>query len=81
VSETRTPAQIEAEIARTRENLAGRVDQLQDRLSPGALAAVAKDKALGVFRRKDGSLDPVRTGVAVGVAVLLVTYLVRRRRL
>ena len=77
----RSPAEIEADIVRTRDALADRVDELQDRISPASLAGKVKDKALGVFKRPDGSVDPVRTGVAVGVALLLVTYLVRRRRL
>ena len=77
----RSPAEIEAEIGRTREELATRVDELQARVSPGAIAGAVKDKALGVFKRPDGSLDPIRTGAAVGIALLLVTYAIRRRRL
>lgn len=77
----RSPDQIEAEIEATRESLADDIDVLQVRLSPANLAQAAKEKVLGVFRRPDGSLDPVRTGVAVTVAVVLVAYLVRRRRL
>jgi hypothetical protein len=80
-SPARTPAEIEAEIARTRDRLVTNVDQLQQRLSPGALAAVAKEKAVGVFKRPDGSLDPVRTGVTAGVVLILVVFVIRRRRL
>ena len=77
----RTPQQIEAEIQRTRESLAGEIDILQERLSPASVARAAKDRALGLVRRPDGSLDPVRVAAAAGVALVLVTYLVRRRRL
>jgi hypothetical protein len=77
----RTPEEIEAEIERTRENLAGSIDTLQDRLSPASIAKAATDKVTGVFKRKDGSLDPVRTGAAAAVALVLVVYLIRRRRL
>jgi hypothetical protein len=77
----RSPDQIEAEIARTRESLADDIDVLQERLSPANLMQRAKARVVGVFQRPDGSLDPVRTGIAVGVGVVLVVYLVRRRNL
>ena len=76
---TRTPEEIEADIERTRESLADDIDVLQDRLSPANLMAAAKERVLGFFRHPDGSLDPVRTAAAVGVAVVLVAYVVRRR--
>jgi type VI protein secretion system component VasF len=77
--QTRTPAQIEAEIEQTRQDLAGAIDTLQDRLSPAGVAQALKDKAMGALRRPDGSLDPVRTSAVVGVALILVLYLIRRR--
>ena len=77
----RTPEQIEAEIARTRESLADEIDVLQDRLSPASLAGAARDLVLRPLRRPDGSFDPVRTAAAATVAVILLAYLVRRRGL
>ena len=77
----RTPEQIEAEIARTRESLADDIDVLQERLSPANILDRARRRVVGVFQRPDGSLDPVRTGIAVGVGVVLVLYVVRRRNL
>ena len=77
----RTPGEIEAEIERTRDSLAGSIDTLQDRLSPASIAMAAKEKVVGVFKREDGSIDPIRAGAAAAVALVLVTYLIRRRRL
>ena len=78
---TRTPAQIETEIEATRVSLAGSIDLLQNRLSPASLAQAVRDKAVGVFKREDGSLDPVRTAAVAGVTVVLFLYMLRRRRL
>ena len=36
---------------------------------------------LRVVERDDGSLDPVRVTVAAAVTVVLVLYVIRRRRL
>ena len=80
-TQPRTPEQIEAEIALTRESLAVEIDVLQERLSPANLAQAAKARAIGLLRRPDGSLDAVRVAAAASVALVLVTYLVRRRRL
>jgi Protein of unknown function (DUF3618) len=77
----RTPEQIEAEIAVTRTELTGNIEVLQRRLSPASLLGAAKDKVVGVVRRDDGSLDPVRASVVAGVVVVLTLYLIRRRRL
>ena len=77
----RSPDQIEAEIEATRTALAGRIDALQHKVSPASLAQAARNRAMRVFQRDDGSLDPVRTSIAAGVAVVLVLYVVRRRRL
>ncbi len=77
----RSPQQIEAEIEATRTSLAGNLDVLQERLSPASLAQAARDKVMGVVRRDDGSLDPVRASVAAGVVLVIALYLIRRRRL
>ena len=77
----RTPEQIEAEIEATRSELTGNIDVLQRRLSPMSIAGAARDKVVGVVRRDDGSLDPVRASVVAGVVVVVALYLIRRRRL
>jgi Protein of unknown function (DUF3618) len=77
----RSPEQIEAEIARTRENLADSIDVIEDKLRPANLIDAAKNRALGLLKRPDGSLDPKRAAVVAGVGLILVTYFVRRRKL
>ncbi len=77
----RTPQQIEAEIEAARASLAGTIDVLQHRLSPGTIALAVKDKAVGMLKRDDGSVDPVRVAAFAGVTLVLVVYVVRRRRL
>lgn len=85
----RTPAQIEADIARERAQLAATVDHLSERFSPETLAAQVKEqvstRARGMltrpWQRGDGTVDPVRVAATAAVGLLLVTYLVRRRRL
>lgn len=88
-----TPEQIEARIARTREELRLTVDELSDRLNPRNQAehVLAEAKiAVGDLKRKVtgeprpyGEPEPTRTGwVAVGAAALaglaVVTSVVRR---
>ncbi len=77
----RDPAAIEAEIAATRANLADRLDVLENKVRPANLIANAKQRALGLVTLPDGSPDPKRLAVVGGVALVLVVYLVRRRRL
>ena len=77
----RTPEQIEAEIARARDDLADSIDVIEDRLRPANLVEAAKARAAGLLKRPDGTLDPMRVAVVAGVGLVLVTYLVRRRRL
>lgn len=90
---SRTPEQIEASIARTREELRLTVDELSDRLDPRTQAEelLAEAKiAVAELRRKVtgeerpyGEPEPTRTGwVAVGaaaaLAVAVVTTVVRK---
>ncbi len=93
MSASETPEQIEARIARTREELRLTVDELSDRLNPSNQAqhVLAEAKvAVGALRRRltgeaapYGEPEPTRTGwVAVGaaaaLAVALVATVVRR---
>jgi Protein of unknown function (DUF3618) len=77
----RKPEQIEAEIVQARDSLADSLDEIENRLRPANLVQAAKDRVMGLVRRPDGSIDPRRAAAAAGVGLLLVTYLVRRRRI
>ena len=75
----RSPEQIEAEIVRTRDSLADSIDVIENRLRPTNLLQAARERAVAVFQRPDGGLDPKRVAVAAGVGLVFVIYLVRRR--
>jgi Protein of unknown function (DUF3618) len=77
----RKPEQIEAEIAEARDALADSIDVIENRLRPANLIQAAKERAIGLILRPDGSIDPKRAAAVAGVGLLLVTYFVRRRRL
>jgi Protein of unknown function (DUF3618) len=77
----RKPEQIEAEIASARNELADSIDVIEDKLRPANLLAAAKARVISVVQKEDGSLDPVRAAAVAGVALLVVTYIVRRARL
>ncbi|MBD8868406.1 DUF3618 domain-containing protein [Nocardioides donggukensis] len=79
-TEPRTPAEIEADIERQREQLAETVDALHDRLD---VKGRARDKAAEVRHRATtdgGSPRPELVAGAVGVVVLVVGLVVWRRR-
>jgi hypothetical protein len=77
----RKPEQIEAEIVQARDSLVSTLDTLENKLRPANLIQAAKDKAIGVVRRPDGSLDPRRAAIVAGAGLILVTYFIRRRKL
>ena len=77
----RKPEHIEAEIVQARDSLADTLDVLENKLRPANLIQAAKDRAIGVVRRPDGSLDPRRAAIVAGAGLILVTYFIRRRRL
>jgi hypothetical protein len=77
----RSPEQIEAEIARARDDLADSIDVIENKLRPANLIEAAKARAVGLLKGPDGSFDPKRVAVVAGVGLILVTYFVRRRRL
>jgi MYXO-CTERM domain-containing protein len=54
VADGRTPAQIEADIVRRREDLATALDELAVRVHPSTLAADAKARALSAVDRTAG---------------------------
>jgi len=78
----RTMDEIEADLDATRERLAGRIDDLQEYVSPRNVAQRQLDKVKGVFVDEYGGIKPDRVLVAVGavVAVVGLGVLLRRRR-
>ena len=74
----RTPAEIEAEIERTRQRLAGTVDAIADRVKPANMARHAVESAKAQVIDKRGQ---VRTGraAAIAAAAVAVGLLVWRR--
>jgi hypothetical protein len=82
----RSAAEIEADLAATRERLAETVDSLAARVQPRVLASRGADRAKLTVMTPDGTLRTerlIRLGVAVtGVvgALTLLRYLMRRSR-
>ena len=76
----RTPAEIEAEIERTRQRLAGTVDAIADRVNPANVARRGAESAKAQVVDERGK---VRTGRAAGIAaaaVAVVAFLAWRRK-
>jgi hypothetical protein len=65
----RTPAEIEAEIERTRQRLAGTVDAIADRVNPANVARRGAESAKAQVIDERGQ---VRTGRAAGIAAVAV---------
>jgi len=65
----RTPAEIEAEIERTRQRLAGTVDAIADRVSPANVARRGAESAKAQVVDERGQ---VRTGRVAGIAAVAV---------
>lgn len=77
----RTPAEIEAEIERTRERLAGTVDAIAERVKPANVARRGLDSAKAQVLDEQGGLRTERVavlGAAVAAAVALLVW--RRSR-
>jgi len=83
---TRSAKQIEADLAATRERLAGTIDELAFRAQPKELAKrQAEDVKLkvgGFTHTPDGELDTQKIAMVLGgvAAVLLTIGLIRRAR-
>ena len=65
----RSPAEIEADIERTRQRLAGTVDAIADRVKPANVARRGAESAKAQVIDERGQ---VRTGRAVGIAAAVV---------
>ena len=77
----RTPDEIAAEIAETRNRLAGTIDQLVYRVQPKTIVErqVANTKAS--FRNPDGSLRTDKILKVAGVAIGVVAAMVALRKI
>lgn len=77
----RSVAEIQAELDATRDRLAGRIDDLQEYVTPKNVMNRQVDKVKGVFIDEFGGIKPDRVLIAAGVVVGLVVILgVSRRR-
>jgi uncharacterized protein DUF3618 len=77
---TRTPEQITAEIAQTRDRLAATIDQLVYRVKPKTIASRQLAALKGRFVHEDGSVDTAMVGkVAGGVVGFVVLVVVIRK--
>ncbi len=79
--DTRSPAEIEADIAATRNRLAGTLDELSERLSPRGVLRQANSSARGAFLTQDGSVRKNRAALAAGALAAVLGGLVAARRL
>ncbi|MDQ1616666.1 MAG: hypothetical protein QOJ60_2605 [Actinomycetota bacterium] len=78
---SRTPAQIEADIERTRLRLAGTVDAIADRVKPANVARRTADSAKSVVVDEDGYPRVARiAALGLGAAALAALFVWRRRR-
>lgn len=80
MSQTRTPEQIEADIARQREQLARTVDQIGAKLDVKAQARARVDAAKDRATTESGRPRPEVLAAAGALTVLLVALAVRRWR-
>jgi hypothetical protein len=80
VTDHRSPAEIEADIAATRDRLAGTLDELSERLSPRGVLRQANSSLREAFLTEDGSVRRDRAAMAVGVLVALLAGWVAARR-
>jgi hypothetical protein len=78
--DTRSPAEIEADIEQTRSRLAGTLDELSERLSPRAVLRKADAAVRGAFVAPDGAVRKDRAALALGAAASAVGGLVALRR-
>ncbi len=71
----RTMAEIEAEMAATRERLATTVGQLQEALQPKNLLRLQVEKVKGYYVDEYGAVRPERVAGTVGVVVVSVVVI------
>ena len=75
----RTPAEIEAEIERTRQRLAGTVDAIAERVSPANVARRGAESAKAQVVDERGQIRTGRVAGIAAAAVAVVGFLAWRR--
>jgi Protein of unknown function (DUF3618) len=78
--ELRAPAEIEAEIERTRARLAGTIDEITDRVHPRRLAQRGAERLKGTVVDEQGRPRPRPLIVAAAGAAVLIAFTVWRKR-
>jgi hypothetical protein len=76
----RAPEQIEAELERTRDDLARTIDEIADRVSPRNVARRAAGTVRAQFVDDDGRVRVARLSVMAVSVAAIVALAVRRRR-
>ena len=76
----RTPAEIEADIERTRARLAGTVDAIAERVKPANVARRGAESAKAQVVDGEGNLRVKRVAVLAGAVAGAVGLLLWRRR-
>ena len=76
----RSMDEIEADIERARQRLAGTLDTLVDRVSPRSVAARTVQRLKARLLTEQGTPRPEVVGAAVGVAVVVGVLVWRSRR-
>ena len=76
----RTPAEIEAEIRRTRERLASNVDQIADRVKPANVAKRGANSAKAQLVDGNGHVRAERLAAVVAVVAVVGALMWRRSR-
>jgi len=79
--DTRSPAEIEADIERTRQRLADTLDELSERLSPRAVLRRGNSVVRGAFVAEDGSVRGDRAALTAGAVLTAVGGAVALRKL
>ena len=79
-SETRTPDEISAQIAETRNRLAGTIDQLVYRVQPKTILQRQVEAVRASFYNEDGSLRTDKIAIVAGsvVGAVAVIFTIRK---
>lgn len=77
----RTPDEISAEIADTRDRLAGTIDQLVYRTKPKTIASRQLASVKASFRTDDGSLDTAKVAKIAGGVVGFIAVVIAIRKI
>jgi hypothetical protein len=78
--DARNPAEIEAEIERTRAQLAGTIDEITDRVHPKRLAQRGVARVKDAFVDEQGRPRPRPLIVAAAGTAVLVAFAIWRKR-